>query len=69
MIETGFADRNGDGDIFRAGRMKQWIQRNGNIPPGSRSHHDSQENWFPFYFVAGEAILFLKNVMRPYPQR
>lgn len=69
MIETGFAGRNSDGGIFRAGRMKHWIQRSVNIPPPTQLPHDPQENDFPYYFVADEAFPLLKYVMRPYPQR
>lgn len=50
MVETGFAGRNSDGDIFRASAMKFWlINLQLNIPPPCKLPYDENDDFlFPY---------------------
>jgi hypothetical protein len=61
ILETGFAGRNSDGDIFRASKMGHWLERDGLNLPNPRPLPNDPEICFPFYFVADEAFPLKKK--------
>lgn len=70
MIETGYPGRNSDGGIFKASRMNHSLQRGTlDLPEPRVLPQNNAGSRFPFYFVADEAFLVKKHLMRPYLRR
>jgi hypothetical protein len=68
-IDIGEIGRNSNGAVFPSSSLGRWLELNAlDILPPAPLPFTSNDEDFPFYFVADEAFLLKPYIMRPYPR-
>jgi hypothetical protein len=69
-IDVGEIGRNSEGAAFRSSSLGCWLELNAlDILPPTPLPSTSNDEAFPFYFVADETFPLKPHIMRPSPRR